>query len=97
MNTTEITEIARQAPKICERIASLTISLGKLAGKDERLQSTYSDMRINELEQLQHLTLELTRLIVGDEPDHEDEGEGNVFFGGELDHKKKDEKEVLRP
>ena len=74
-------------PKICERISTLTFSLDKLKGKDVSLQQTYEDMRINELEQLQHLVLQLTRLIVG-EPEHGDEAEGSVFSAGDLDYKK---------
>jgi hypothetical protein len=89
-NTFLITEISHQLVKIHERIESLTstIAHNEMEGNEE-LVSVYADMRLDELEHAQKLTLTLTQMIIQDtdspaESEHTDENDGSVFAEGDL-------------
>lgn len=79
--------LCKQLRSIVDRIDSLTDEIINASGqKDEVLVDEFKNMRMQELEQAQRLTLALTELIVNDVPDeaNADEGEGSVFAEGEL-------------
>ena len=68
-----------------ERISSLTSSLPVLAvEKNNASLILYEEMRISELENLQKLTLELTRMISEEHGVNVDEADAGSFFAGEL-------------
>lgn len=81
--------ICKQLIGIFVRITSLTDEIVVATKQDDQvLVDEYTDMRMQELEQAQRLTLALTELIVGDVPGEEsnvDEAENsNAFAEGEL-------------
>lgn len=80
--------ICKQLGAIYDRIDSLTDEIINVTKqKDQVLVDEYTNMRMQELEQAQRLTLALTELVVGDvsgEDANADEGEGSVFAAGEL-------------
>ena len=79
--------LCKQLRSIYDRIDSLTDEIINAAEqKDEVLVDEFTNMRMQELEQAQRLTLALTELIVGDVPEdtNTDEGEGSAFAEGEL-------------
>lgn len=79
--------ICKQLRSLYDRIDSLTDEIiNAMEQKDEVLVDEFTNMRMQELEQAQRLTLALTELIVEDAPEevNGDEGEGSVFAEGEL-------------
>lgn len=79
--------ICKQLRSLYDRIDSLTDEIiNAMEQKDEVLADEFTNMRMQELEQAQRLTLALTELIVDDVPEKEntDEGEGSTFAAGEL-------------
>lgn len=79
--------ICKQLRSLYDRIDSLTDEIiNAMEQKDEVLVDEFTNMRMQELEQAQRLTLALTELIVEDVPEevNGDEGEGSVFAEGEL-------------
>lgn len=79
--------ICKQLRSLYDRIDSLTDEIiNAMEQKDEVLVDEFANMRMQELEQAQRLTLALTELIVDDVPEKEniDEGEGSAFAAGEL-------------
>lgn len=79
--------ICKQLRSLYDRIDSLTDEIiNAMEQKDEVLVDEFTNMRMQELEQAQRLTLALTELIVEDAPEevNGDESEGSVFAEGEL-------------
>lgn len=79
--------LCKQLRSIYDRIDSLTDEIiNAMEQKDEVLVDEFTNMRMQELEQAQRLTLALTELIVDDVPEeaNTDEGEGGAFAAGEL-------------
>lgn len=95
-NTFSISQISSLLVKTHEKIESLThdIASCEMEGKSEYVD-VYSQMRLDELEHAQQLTLKLTELIVLDSEEinteNADEGEGSVFAEGELTDVKENE------
>lgn len=86
--------VCKQLVSIYGRIDCLTDEIfNATEQKDQVLVDEYTDMRMQELEQAQRLTLVLTELIVGDVPENdanEDESEGSVFALGDLTENRSD-------
>lgn len=79
--------LCNQLRSIYDRIDSLTNEIiNAMEQKDEVLVEEFANMRMQELEQAQRLTLALTELIVDDVPEeaNTDESEGSAFTAGEL-------------
>lgn len=79
--------LCKQLCSLFDRIDSLTDEIiNAKEQKDQVLVDEFTDMRMQELEQAQRLTLALTEMIVEGVPEeaNADEGEGSAFAEGEL-------------
>lgn len=79
--------LCRQLKSLYDRIDILTDEIVNATAQDDQtLVDEYTDMRMQELEQAQRLTLALTEMIIGELPENvnTDEGEGSAFAEGDL-------------
>lgn len=84
-NDYAICEVSRQLAKVCERIESMSCSLDQLESSTGGVAETFVNLRMDELEHAQLLTLKLTELIAQESPDENaDEGDGSAFAAGDL-------------
>lgn len=88
-NTFIVCDISRQIAKVSERIELLSNGMEAIEqNADSDVAGTYEEMRLQELEHLQCLTLEITRFIAGnsdsEEAENTDDGEGSAFSEGKL-------------
>jgi len=90
MPVDEVKVITQMIRSVCDTIDSLSDGLESLGAADAR--STLADVRVGELEHIQMLTLELTRLIMDDNsiPDtmEVDSADAGVFAQGDLNYVK---------
>ena len=89
MPVNDIKTVTQMVRSVCDSIDSLTDGLECLG--DAETRTTLEDIRVGELENIQMLTLELTRKIMnsGSIPDMVNESTGDsAFFAGELNHVK---------
>ena len=93
-NTFAICSVSRQIESTSKRIDVLSMDIEQAENSNYGdLAEMYKELLLEELEQLQRLTLSITSLIAGmDESeassDHTDEGEASVFVEGELTNTK---------
>lgn len=84
-NTVAISSIARTLVKVAEKLETLAYSSRDTEETDEELSNVYDDLLIDEVNHVQKLTIELTKVIIPEEPDDENTDEGESAFGpGEL-------------
>lgn len=86
-NTFAICEVARQLAETGKRIESLSMGAEQLEQNGSGLTGSMNDLRLDELEHAQMLTLKLTELISQELPDTEARGDGDggsVFAEGDL-------------
>lgn len=80
--TDVIYSLCSQLSIAAERIEGLTMELERIPeGEMDVIRGYYRDIRLAELENVQKLTLELTKQIV----DHESRADDTAFMPGELD------------
>lgn len=89
MPVNDIKTVTQMVRRICDDIDSLTDGLSGLGDADVR--TTIEEVRVGELENLQMLTLELTRQIMNNSTSSDveaDSVDGGVFATGELNYTK---------
>jgi len=85
-NVFAIGELSSLMGKSCETIGQLSMSMNNSEQSDnETLMETYQGVLLNELENVQHMLLVLTKLVTDqvEAESRQDEG-GSVFMAGEL-------------
>lgn len=70
-----IVAICRQIQEEAGAIHKYTEDIGMIGESNPDTLALLQDIRLDELEHIQKLTLELTKLLMGDGSDEEDEGE----------------------
>jgi hypothetical protein len=81
-----ISSIARQLQKVSEKVDSLAMGIQDMEQSAPDVMDVYTGLLMDEVEHIQILTLELTKLVFGIVPDeaNADEGDGSVFAAGDL-------------
>ena len=86
-NAYAIADIAGLMAKACETIGNVTASLSNAEqNANDELAASYQEVLLNELENVQHMTIAMTQLItkeIAEPPEHSDAG--SVFMPGELE------------
>lgn len=84
-NAYAVADLAGLMAKTCESISNLAMSINNAEQNDNTdLTESYKDILLNELENIQHMTISLTGIltdIVAENINHD----GSVFQPGELD------------
>lgn len=90
MPVDEVKVITQMIRNVCDNVDSITDGLGSLGDADAR--TTLEDIRVGELEHIQMLTLELTRMIMNNDSSPEimetDSADASAFAMGELNYNK---------
>lgn len=87
-----ISLICRQIIKACELIEDMSATVGLLkADGPEDLLDVYTSLRLDELEHVQLLAIQLTSQLSSDVDTNQDESEGSAFGPGELNCVKSDD------
>lgn len=86
-NAYTISSLAAQLGKVADQIQSLAMCAQEAENNDGSIAGVYEDMLLDEVEHVQVIALELTRLIAP-ENENADEGDAGVFAEGELQSKK---------
>lgn len=80
--------MSRQLAKICEQIEELTRAVEESEQMGTDVIGVYEGLLMDEIEHVQVLTLEMTKmLLIGDEETNAD-GDGSVFAAGDLTDEK---------
>lgn len=91
-NSATVGSICTQLIKSCEKVQTITSAMDAFEQTNDKIIESYSNIRFDELEHIQILTLMLTE-FVSVESDENMDGEGSVFAPGELNDVKKGEGE----
>ena len=91
-NSAAVGSICTQLIKSCEKVQAITSAMDAFEQTNDKIIESYSNIRFDELEHIQILTLMLTE-FVSVESDENMDGEGSVFAPGELNDVKKGEGE----
>lgn len=91
-NSAAVGSICTQLIKSCEKVQTITSAMDAFEQTNDKIIESYSDIRIDELEHIQILTLMLTELVSA-ESDENMDGEGSTFAPGDLNDVKKGEGE----
>lgn len=91
-NSAAVGSICAQLIKSCEKVQTITSAMDAFEQTNEKLIESYGNIRFDELEHIQILTLMLTELV-SVESDENMDGEGSVFAPGDLNDVKKGEDE----
>lgn len=86
-NAYTISSIARQLGKVAEKLDSLAMGVQDTEQNASDLSEVYQGLLLDEVEHVQILTLELTKLTaesIGEGGASNTDGEGSVFGPGEL-------------
>ena len=86
-NAYAIGDLAGLMAKTCDTIGQLSMTIGSAEQNDnEMLIESYKGILLNELENLQHMTISLTQFVtdIAASDEHRDDV-GTVFQQGELD------------
>jgi len=89
-NAYAISSLARQLGKVSEKIDSLVMGVQDTEQNAPDVSEVYQGLLLDEVEHVQILTLELTKLVAmsADEEANTDEGGGSAFAAGELNAEK---------
>ncbi len=86
-NAYAIGDLAGLMVKSCDTIGQLALTINNAEQNDnDILMESYKDMMLNELENLQHMTISLTQFVTEVAAGHErGDGVSSVFQKGELE------------
>lgn len=87
LNTNGISQVTRTMCQTCDKLSGLAMAAATGQNVPGSMTETFEAMLFDELEHVQMLTLELTKLCMAPRMD---EAEGSVFSEGELTHTKGD-------
>ena len=97
-NAFAIGDLAQLMGKNCEAIGTIVVGMGNAEQSDnDALVSSYQEMLLNLLENVQHTVIAMTQLVTEATGVQEDHGDGSVFMPGELDDDMGGEKNVEHP
>lgn len=84
-NAYTISSLADQLGKVADQIQSLAMIAQEAENNAGSVVGVFEEMLLDEVEHVQIVALELTKLIVPTE-ENADEGDAGVFAAGELQH-----------
>jgi len=90
-NAYAISSLARQLGKVSEKVDSLAMGVQDTEQNSPDLSEVYKGLLLDEIEHIQIMTLELTKLVTesASEGSNADEGDGgSVFAAGDLTDEK---------
>lgn len=85
-NAYAISSLARQLSKVGEKVDSLAMGIQDTEQNAQGVSEVYQGLLMDEIEHVQILTLELTRLVAESSTDavNADDADGSVFAEGDL-------------
>lgn len=87
-NAYAISSLARQLGKLSEKMDSLTMGVQDTEQNAPDVSEVYKGLLMDEVEHLQILTLELTKLVFESSVNADEGGDGSVFAAGDLTSEK---------
>lgn len=87
-NAYAISSLARQLGKLSEKMDSLAMGIQDTEQNAPDVSVVYQGLLTDEIEHLQILTLELTKLVFGAAANADEGGDGGVFAAGDLTDEK---------
>lgn len=89
-NAYAISSLARQLGKVSDKMDSLAMGVQDTEQNAPDVSEVYQGLLMDEIEHLQILTLELTKLVTESTADaaNADEGDGSAFAAGDLTDEK---------